>query len=157
MQKQLHIQRFLMKYNIQQSFAFLNSIMADALDKRLNKNLRAANILITSEQFKILVWLWEQDGRSQQELACLTQRDKGAIARILSILERKDLIIREECMKDRRVKLISLTNFGNDSKEAAYQVILDTIDEALKGIKPSDLMIGKAVLQQIIANLSDCK
>ena len=78
-------------------------------------------------------------------------------ARILSILERKDLIIRKEDIKDRRVKLVFLTDFGNSLKEESYQVILDTIDEALVGIKPSDLMIGKAVLQQIIANLTDCK
>ena len=94
-----------MKYNIQKSFAFLNSIAADAIEKRLNKNLKTAKLPITSEQFKILVWLWEQDGRRQQELVCLTQRDKGAIARILSILERKKLVIRKECIKDRRVKL----------------------------------------------------
>lgn len=146
-----------MKYNIQQSFAFLNGIAADVLDKRLNKNLRTANMPMTTEQFRVLVWLWEQDGRSQQSLACLSQRDKGAIARILSILERKDLIIRKEDIKDRRVKLVFLTDFGNSLKEESYQVILDTIDEALVGIKPSDLMIGKAVLQQIIANLTDCK
>jgi DNA-binding MarR family transcriptional regulator len=146
-----------MKYNIQKSFAFLNSIAADAIEKRLNKNLKTAKLPITSEQFKILVWLWEQDGRRQQELACLTQRDKGAIARILSILERKKLVIRKECIKDRRVKLVSLTEYGNSLKEAAYQVILDTIDDALIGVKPSNLMIGKAVLQQIIDNLTDCK
>ncbi|MGB1205464.1 MAG: MarR family winged helix-turn-helix transcriptional regulator [Chitinophagales bacterium] len=146
-----------MKYNIHQSFAFLTSITADALEKRLTQNLKTANLPITSEQFKILVWLWEQDSRSQQELACLTQRDKGAIARILAILERKGLIIKKEDIKDRRVKLVCLTQNSNELKEVAYQVILDTIDEALIGIKPSDLIVGKTVLQQIIANLTDCK
>ena len=143
-----------MDYELTNSFSFLNSIVANALDKHFAKNLQQAELPLTPDQFKILIWLWQKDGKSQQEIACLARRDRASITRILDTLERKQLIVRKKVENDRRIKSVHLTEQAHALKDRAYKVILQTLDEALHGIKPSDLAICRSILKKVIANLS---
>ena len=59
-----------------------------------------------------LVYLFNCDGNSQQEIAEKTYRDKVSITKIIDNLEKHELVFRVVDENDRRVKRIFLTKKG---------------------------------------------
>ena len=98
------------------------------LVKRLQRNFRAAGYSITAEQWHVLINLWERDGQTQQELSDKTEKDKGNITRLISSLEKRDILARIPNYTDGRSKLIYLTPKGK-----AYQKVLIQIAQKTAG------------------------
>ncbi len=67
---------------------------------------------LSKEQMIVLKELNVQDGLNQNELASLAFRDKSSMARLLSKMERKNYIRREQSKEDKRINLVYLTEKG---------------------------------------------
>lgn len=96
------------------------------IDKVFHKN----NIDLNFEQFMLLKCLSFNDGINQQELSEITDRNKATVARLVSKIEKKNLILRINSKEDKRVNNIYLTNMG---KEMLVDIKphVDTINDAL--------------------------
>ena len=136
-----------------QSSSQLINIAARLLSGCLQKALDEQSLNLTVEQWRLLYYLWNEDGKSQQDLANIANKEKSTITRQIVDLERKGLIVRQPDTIDKRNKLIHLTEHGK-SLEAPTLDIADRITKlSEKSIAESDIKTATKVLNIIVDNL----
>ena len=134
-------------------FSFLTGKASAALGRRLQRNFKEQGLNLTSEQWSLLYYLWIEDGRTQQELACLTFRDKPSISRLINNLEKTKLVMRVHDDLDKRTNLIFLTKHGRQIREVCMRQARLTIAQALKGVNYEDMIRAKKTLEVVYENL----
>jgi DNA-binding MarR family transcriptional regulator len=123
------------------------------LAKQLQRRFNKAGHAVTAEQWVPLMILWRRDGLSQQEIADATDKDKTTITRLVNVMEKRDLVVRVPDKKDRRQKLIYLTNKGRALEHDLMAIASDTLSSAIQGIEREHLAICEDVLEKIRDNL----
>lgn len=141
------------QFQFDQSYGRVLGVAYTALYRRLAKYMQERNLPITPDQFRVLTFLWQQDGRSQQELAVFSNRDRANVTRLIDILEREGIVERRDDEYDRRVFKIHLTKKGRDLEGDATICAQQAIKDALKGISKEDIEICMSVLKKSIENL----
>lgn len=141
------------KYDIEASFGSIVRRADGALIQRLNQHFRRSGEDITTEQYRILVTLWNRDGRTQMELARLTGKNKTNITRLIHGLEKRNLVVRVPDRSDQRVNRIHLTPRGRELPRALVKLARKTLREALRGVSKADIETSRRVLFQVIENL----
>jgi Transcriptional regulators len=139
-------------FDIQLIFAILNGKVSAAINRKLSRNFRQNNLDISPEQWTVLIFLWEKDGVTQQELCNATFKDKPSMTRLIDNMEKQHLVVRISDKKDRRTNLIHLTKTGREIEEKTRLVAALTLKEALYGIQLKDLEISQEVLRAIFHN-----
>jgi len=134
-------------------FSFLTGKASAALGRRLQRNLKDEGVVITSEQWTLLYYLWIEEGRTQQELALLTFRDKPSISRLINNLERLKLVMRVNDKEDKRSNLIFLTKQGRLWRDSCMRRAKRTIQEALEGVNYDQRKKAKDTLEHLYLNL----
>ena len=109
------------------------------MTRTLQQNFRKAGYSVTSEQWIVLVWLYDRDGRTQQELCDLTVKDKPGITRILGNLEKNKLIIRAEHPTDGRSKIVYLTKECKNMEKHLFKIAEQTQETATKGLSQNEI------------------
>ena len=104
-------------FDIRLIFAILNGKVSAAINRKLSRNFRQNGLEITPEQWTVLIFLWEKDGVTQQELCNATFKDKPSMTRLIDNMERQHLVVRISDKKDRRTNLIHLTKDGKELEE----------------------------------------
>jgi DNA-binding MarR family transcriptional regulator len=92
-------------------------------DYFIQESFKKNNLDLTKEQMIVLKKLHDQDGLNQNELAFLTLRNKSSLTRLLTKMETKNYISREQCKTDKRVKIVHLTQYGEEVFEKTKPVI----------------------------------
>ncbi|GGH22954.1 MarR family transcriptional regulator [Sphingobacterium alkalisoli] len=134
-------------------FSFLTGKASTAMSRRLQRNLKESCVTITSEQWSLLYYLWNEEGLTQQELANLTFRDKPSISRLINNLEKLKLVIRVNDKGDRRTNLIYLTKEGRKIKTDCMAQASRTITEALDNVDRDKLKDAQHILETVYQNL----
>ncbi len=142
-------------FDIHIIFAILNGKVSAAINRKLSRNFRQNGLEITPEQWTVLIFLWEKDGVTQQELCNATFKDKPSMTRLIDNMERQHLVVRISDKNDRRTNLIHLTRDGKGLEEQARIIVNQTLQEALQGITLADLEIGQDVLKKVFYNTKD--
>ena len=62
-------------FDIRLIFAILNGKVSAAINRKLYRNFRQNGLEISPEQWTVLIFLWEKDGVTQQELCNATFKD----------------------------------------------------------------------------------
>ncbi len=119
--------------------------MSAAINRKLSRNFRQNGLEITPEQWTVLIFLWEKDGVTQQELCNATFKDKPSMTRLIDNMERQHLVVRISDKKDRRTNLIHLTKDGKELEERARVIANQTLKEALKGITIEEFSVSQEV------------
>jgi DNA-binding MarR family transcriptional regulator len=104
------------------------------VDYHLQEAFDTHRIDLTKEQMIVLKTLNEQDGINQNELACLTFRDKSSLARLLSKMEGKNYIMRVQSEEDKRHNAVFITSEGANVFDRTRPVIQEIIDIMEYGI-----------------------
>jgi DNA-binding MarR family transcriptional regulator len=133
-------------------FAMMNGRVSAVLNRSLYRNFRANGIDISPEQWTVLLYLWEKDGVTQQELCNATYKDKPSMTRLLTNMENRKLIVRGGNDKDRRVHLVHLTEKGKGLEPRMRIITSRTLKDALKDISTDDLNVCQAVLRKVFDN-----
>lgn len=139
-------------FDISLIFAILNGKVSAAINRKLLRNFRDNELDITPEQWTVLLFLWERDGVSQQELCNATFKDKPSMTRLIDHMERQGLVVRIASKDDRRANLIYLTRQGRDLEDRAGRVANRTLKEALDGLTTEELRISQEVLRKVFSN-----
>lgn len=108
---------------------------------------------LTKEQFVLLAHLYHQDGLMQKDLAFITERNKGSLARLVSTAEKKNLVARIPSTEDKRVNRIYLTKHGRCVFEKLKPVIEECEQKLQKGLTKKEIKMTIAVLQKIQKNI----
>jgi DNA-binding MarR family transcriptional regulator len=97
-----------------------------AFRRAMQRTLKRNNAGITFEMLQVLSSLWHEQGITQQVLAERTAKDKACLTNLMNNLEKKGYVRREEDPTDRRSKLVSLTNEGEEFRNQ-IRPILDQV------------------------------
>lgn len=136
-------------------FAILNGKVSTAINRKLLRKFRSNNMDITPEQWTVLIFLWEKDGVTQQELCNATFKDKPSMTRLIDNMERQHLVVRISDKKDRRTNIIHLTKDGRALETQARKLANEALQEALVGVTVEELNIGQDLLRKIFINTKD--
>lgn len=123
------------------------------LVNRINQNFIKEGFDITADQLKMLVVLWDKDGRTQNELGESIGRFKTSVTKLVDGLEKRKLIQRVQHPTDRRSNLVCLTQLGKNIRKQLLPIIEKTLDQAHKNIDKDKLVEFHIVLSQIENNL----
>ena len=132
----------------------LSGQLSATLNRHLNRKFRAAGLAITTEQWLVLVCLWNKDGQTQQSLSEQTSKDKTSITRLLDTLSKHGLIERHADPADRRINKIHLTSNGHKMEDRAMQIVKESFDQAVSGISSKELLSAKEVIIKLLHNIS---
>lgn len=136
------------------SFGHKVNKSARLMTQRLGRNFKENNFDITTEQWRILLDLWREDGQTQNNLAESTGKDEPSVSRIINTMEKHDLVQRTRHPHDRRTNLIYLTEAGKNLKEGLMSMGRKTNTQTTEGIDLEELAICIRVLDKVIKNLS---
>lgn len=132
------------------SVGYLVNRAAKELRRMLGKGMNDAGVDLSIEHFRMLMVLFNHEGVNQQELADLIGIDKTHLTRMLKPIEELGFVVRVEDKKDKRNKLLYLTNIGRAKREELMPVVAETILGIEAQIDADELAIAKKVMLQII-------
>ena len=102
-----------------------------------------------------ILFLWEKDGVTQQELCNATFKDKPSMTRLIDNMEKIHLVVRISDKSDRRINLIHLTKIGKELEERTRFVANRTLKEALYGLSIEELRVSQNVLRKTFMNTKE--
>lgn len=143
-----------MSSNLHETTGYQIRTVSLLLINKINQNFLKAGFDITAEQLKMLVVLWKDDNRTQNELGESVGKFKTSVTKLVDGLEKRRLIQRVPHPTDRRSNLIQLTPIGKNIEKQLTPIIESTLQEAHKNISEDKLIIFQEVLQQMEKNLS---
>lgn len=120
----------------------------------INKAFKENNIDLSKEQFIVLKALSENNGKPQHDLALITESDKTSLSRLISTMEKKDLISRKSIRTDKRVKKIYLTKLGKETYLTTLPVLKMTIEKFQKGISDNEINQAIKTIKKIQLNIT---
>jgi DNA-binding MarR family transcriptional regulator len=108
---------------------------------------------ITPDQFTVLRWLAEKEGRqiTQKNLTDLMSSDPNTIASLVKRMEESKLLVREVSKKDRRANNLKLTTFGKAVHARARQLAIELQSEVLGGLSGSESDRFLQLLEKVAA------
>jgi len=124
------------------------------MDYYIGDYMKSHGINLTKEQFIVLKYLNEKDGRKQNDLAFITNRSKTALTRLIHTMEKKGYVSRSVSEKDMRINHIYLTSLGREIWKKSYPFFLQIVEELQKGISKEDLLNAQNVMRQIQNNIN---
>jgi MarR family transcriptional regulator, organic hydroperoxide resistance regulator len=132
---------------------FLITKTALKLKNRFNNYMKENGFNITADQFEILNILWDKEGITQTEIANFVSKDKTNITRILDVMEKNNLLQRENDKNDRRIYRIFLTKFGKMQKSKLRKVLIEGNQIISKGLSEQDLKNFQIIIDIVNKNL----
>lgn len=115
----------------------------------------AVGVEMTREQFIVLKVLHDKDGAMQKELAFITERNKGSLARLISTLEKKGYVERKTPNADRRIKQIFLTKEGRAIFKKIKPVLYEVFVKVECGLSTFEIEQTIHILRKIEYNIQN--
>lgn len=140
--------------SINNATAFIILRTARLLRFHLNKVLEDAELGISAEQWFILFKLWETPDVPQNALADPVLNDEPNITRLLNALEAQGLITRTVDAKDKRRKLISLSDKGHAMMEDFLPEVADIRKGVFSGIDNDEIEHLVDILNRVENNIT---
>ncbi len=125
-------------------FRYWHKIAGDEMKKYGLKGAHAT-YLTTMQRFK--------DGISATQLGELCAKDKADVSRMLSIMEKKGLVTRENTGRSLYRALLKLTDEGKAVAEHVQERARVAVESAGKGISEEERAVFYNALETIAANL----
>lgn len=143
------------KLNPKEAIGFLTWKVSRLAVNDLTGRFAEAGIGVTVEQWRALIPIYTQDGLTQGQLCEVLSQEKTGVSRLVAALEKRKLIRREAGKQDRRVKSLYITEAGRQLIDKSVDIVMESRQEMIKGIKPEDLEVCYRVLWQIIQERSE--
>ena len=105
----------------------------------------------------ILLWLYEQDGMTQSELADVLGIEAATVTKVLHRMEATGLVERREDSGDARVSRVYLMPKSRQLVEPLRSLWAEVEQKTIKGLSEPEVMLLRRLLLQILENLSDDK
>ena len=136
---------------IEDSTSQLISVAARLFARTLQTRLASHGV--STGQWPLLLYLWEQDGLSQRQLSRRVQIEEPTTTRTLDRMERDDLVYRRRDERDRRRINVFLTARGKELKEELLPFAQEVNTLATHGLSAQDKTKINSLLTYIISRL----
>ncbi len=113
-------------FNIDNSLGFIVAKTHYYMKTYFSKLIKDIDINITTEQWALLNAVYRNPGASQTDLARSCLKDKTNVTRILDLLVKKEYVVRNINLSDRRIYSITLTDLG----ESILKQLINISDNA---------------------------
>lgn len=123
-----------MTFSLDDSLGFIVNRTANALKAAIEHDFVQNGFNITAEQWAVLSCLSEEDGLSQQRIVNRISKDKTNVARILALMERRQLIERRVDPDDHRMRNSYLTPLGRLIHKKLLVSTKQSLERALNGL-----------------------
>lgn len=137
----------------------LNTVVFYTIEKAIKtyrqyaqKQIKAANLNITIDQWLIIKSITDNPGISQQEIAERVFKDNASVTRIINLLVKANYLKKTSDKNDKRRSILKVTDEGKKIIQNVYKVVLKNRETALKGITKKDIKITENTLNMIIKN-----
>lgn len=141
------------KYNIDESLPMMMALCGKLMAETLKTKFNAANINVTTDQWVTLLYLWEQDGLTQQDLANRYGRSKVSVFHMLKRLEKLGLVMRRPDPVDGRSNRVYLTQEGRKLESILVPIGQDNIAEMTSDLSNEEVNQLKLAIRTIIKKL----
>lgn len=119
--------------------------------------MREAGIDITSVQFAAMDALNSHPGIDQAGVAALIAYDRATIGGVIDRLEAKGILERAVSERDRRARVVRLTEDGRRMHARLLPIVRQVQDEILAGIGSRDRERFTVLLERLIADFGGVK
>ncbi len=130
---------------------------AHTLNSRMFSRMFSANpyIKITSEQSKILWYLWEKDCMTTTDLSIATGLAKNTLSVALDNLEKAGFVEKRDCTQDKRKKYYSATPLGTSQRELSHRISESIGEVFYTGFNAAERKQFESYLARIVTNLQN--
>lgn len=118
----------------------------------LGQKLRKYNI--TVPQFALMAAVRETKGASPTDLAQVVDGDMPTTVRIISKLEKKGLVYRQDSELDKRSYLVYLTPEGSELMEKSIPLAFEVTNTTLTGFEANEIQYLYSVVMRMLRNFS---
>lgn len=119
------------------------------------QSFREQNADLTTEQWVLLDRLAEGDGITQTDLANDSFKNAPTVSRIIALLNKKGLIIKQQSSGDRRQFLIFLSEAGRALHERLLPSVLTLRSQGWQALNEKDYEDFVRIMEQIGDNFSN--
>lgn len=123
---------------------------------RLDQTLRDTilrKLDLTYIHFRVLQYLYEEDGRQIGEIATTIAVRQPVLSRVIDQMEERALVRRSPDLHDSRRMRVYLTDHGRSRYEEAWPPAHDLLETALKGFKSRERDALRRLLKKMASNL----
>ena len=120
----------------------------------MGEKFRKHNFDLSVEQLVILKILHEEDGRPQNDMAIVTERNKSTLTRVLDGMENKHLVTRIPDKDDKRVKRVYLTKHGRQYFQSTAPIVQEAMTELQKGLTKTEIKTLISILKKVQGNIN---
>lgn len=128
---------------------------AKMLDYYHSRVLQQNGFDLTKGQWVLLKILSKRNGISQNEVACITERNKTSLTRLVNTMEKKNLIARIPSAEDKRINLIYVTIHGKKILDDTQDIVRDLFIELNEGLTSKEISTVINALRKIQNNIKD--
>ncbi len=122
----------------------------------LNRLLQEQGLTeFNGEQGKILYSLWKKDGLSISQLADNTGLAMNSLSNMLKYMEKQGLLQRKACARDKRKKLIFLSEKGRSLEDKTIAINKEMSEIFYKGFRADEIEACEQALYRIAANFTE--
>lgn len=131
----------------------LSGRTSNAFRAVLLKELKKYDNNLTKQQWILLSILWKENGCTQNYLSKNIYRDYPITSRLIDTLEKEGYIKRKSDKKDRRVRLIFLTEKGSKMEKEVVNIVNTMVEKVTQNIPPKQLETTQKILDKIFNNM----
>ncbi len=107
---------------------------------------------ITPEQWVVIEQLYYNNGQSQNDLASFSFKDAPTISRIIDLLVKKGVVIREKGNQDKRARNVLLTASGQKLVESMEPLVSELRSRGWKNLSQNDFDDFVRIIDQVFDN-----
>lgn len=108
---------------------------------------------LTIEQWVTLKMLYQEDGRIQNDLALITNRNKTSLTRLINTMEKNNLVARIADKVDKRANRIYLTRNGKKVFASTMKIMEECITELEEGLSDQEIQTLIKILKKVQNNI----
>ncbi len=112
------------------------------------------NLNLTIEQWVTLKMLYEEDGRIQNDLALITNRNKTTLTRLINNMEKHNLVARISDKKDKRINRIFITKNGIRVFKNTMPIMEKCMRELQAGLSEGEVHTLIEILRKVQNNIN---
>ncbi|MDA3616655.1 MarR family winged helix-turn-helix transcriptional regulator [Polluticaenibacter yanchengensis] len=125
--------------------------------KMSQKNISDVVCDITVDQCLLLIFLNDNAGYSQKEMAEFLFKDTASLTRIIELMVKKDYLKRNMNDTDRRKFNLEITAKGKETIQLLQPVIQGNRQTALQGLSQQEIGLLDSLLSKITSNCKETK
>ena len=135
------------------NYGFILESTAKKIKLELQRKFIEHGVDITVDQWVVLLELHQHGTQNQVELCEGCCKDAPTITRIIELLVKKELIIREGCKEDRRKFNISLSKKGKALVQKLLPMVIDFRKQGWNDLTEKDIQHMERITQKVKDNL----